>query len=111
MNPLSKQTEWEKDFDLREAKIWQFAGMHPNFKSHTCEMVKEFIRSLLLSQRQEIVKNLKGVKITEKTIHTPNCQQKTDKNNHFFCSLKEREYGYNTALSDAISIITKGEGI
>lgn len=49
--------EWEKEFDMREEKIWQFAGQHPNFRHHTCEMVKDFIRTLRSQALEEGRKN------------------------------------------------------
>ena len=112
-----KQTEWEKIYDERfpisidyppmeEMEVFTQMEIDARHKRALAkhEEIRLFITSLLLSQRQEIVKSLEGMKIDDKE-HTIACRYKRQGCN---CGKLERMI-YNKALSDAISIISKGE--
>ena len=103
MTPLSKQTEWEKEWDKKASLL----GLHHeecNGQLHhrRCAVIqiRTFITSLLLSQRQEIVKSLENLK-----------EEKRDEcaNGGSLCHRSGCTSSIET-LSEAISIITKGEG-
>lgn len=73
----------------------------------SAEAMKSIYVQSILNLTTKLIDELEGRNIIEKTVHTPSCQKGMDKNNHFFCSFTEREYGHNQALSAIISQLKK----
>lgn len=83
-------TDWKEEFDEKFSPI-------DRHYTHTISLMKDFISSLLLSQKEKIIEILEGRKIPLRAPedHLPNAYQ----------FLK----GKNEALSDAIQVIKELE--
>lgn len=66
MNKNYTEDSWEKEFDYREQRIWQFAGSHPDFRSHTSEMVKDFIRTTIKKHDAGLSKAIEEARAEER---------------------------------------------
>jgi len=113
-----KQPEWKEDLETEKLIVGknQHSVLHycivhgtgiPKPLENRCPncvlyLSGKDVRSLLLSQRQEIVKSLEGMKRTrENTIPS------IANNPRFIETVEQQNIGWNAAISDAISIINK----
>lgn len=90
-----ERPQWKCDLALLMGKLvgWRNADFDTPLEDFITDLLKEAVEA----ERARLESLIPEKK--EKTIHTPNCQRGTDKNNHFFCQFSREDKIWNEAIS------------